>query len=1054
MAIETTRKEYVAAGILILFLTIGKIAHCQYIFHNLTEEKGLPSNETRSVLKDREGFIWIGTRNGLCRFDGSEILTYRYHASDSNSICDNDVKTLIQDHTGILWIGTGRGVNTLNPETGMFRHYYHEPEDTGSLSKNKIKYLFEDAEGNIVIAPDAFGIDIFDRNTQGFTNHLPSSQISAEPSRFLNTLMSWEQDPIDSSIIWFGSQLGVLKFDIHTAIWQHIPLVVQNASDPALFTSKENLIRDILVDDNGKLWLATWGGGLCHMDPTTGKFDIFKYESHEPVNGFRNNINKLRWKNHEEIWILAEHKGVAVFSTKTKNFRFITDHATGVIIDFNPSDILTDDQGFFWITSFSKGVFYCNLASQQFSKVQIPFDFVELCFDQTDGDILYLSTLPSDRKLVRLNIANLEYKVFSYEPACSQEENYIVDIVCTEDTVWLVEAYDLYYWDEKKEQISHFHDFNPRSFHDSPQTEAPCFISGCIAPDGEIWLGTKFNGIFRLNVRNKQYINYYYPRENTGNIYFQNFIFSLYPDSRGRIWYGMTDFGYFNPESKKFMNLSFGQDFPDAPVKTEVIRFITGTPGGSVWLGTENSGIVVINPGSRHGFVASYSENNGLGGTLIKNMSCDQDGNIWAITDKGLNRIVPSLEKAEFFDEKYGLSRLLRSTVSDKGEIFITSKGGIYRFHPDSVRIFRSPIKPYIKSFRIFDRLLDPLDFCSPDLTVKLKPGENFFSIEYGAINFFNPEETIFSYRLEGLDDQWIFAGNRKYVSYTNLPGGRYTFLLRASDGRMEYSEILLPLYIGTPFYKTAWFVFILILIVLLILFALHRYRMRQVRRHEEMKTSYNKMISELEMKALRSQMNPHFLFNSLNSIRCYVLKEEFDNATGYITKFSKLLRLILHNSRRNTISLSEELETLRIYIEFEQMRFDNGFEYQESIQEGLDFDKIMIQPMTMQPFVENAIWHGLMPKEDNRVLTLSITRLDGMLTIIIEDNGVGRGSSGKMKQEDDHSASKSYGLQITRERFAMLASIRGKRSDFEITDLYDPDNEPVGTRVTINYEI
>ncbi|MBN1339386.1 MAG: histidine kinase [Bacteroidales bacterium] len=1039
---------------MILSVSLPLGGRSQYIFNTLNQEKGLSSSEVRCVIKDGDGFIWIGTKNGLCRFDGSEIITYRHNPSDTGSICDNDIKGIIRDHTGKFWIGTGRGVNTLDPETDVFRHYFHQPGDTGSLSRNKIKYLFENSEGNIVIAPDAYGIDIYDRKTGKFENHLPSKQIDASPSRFLNTLMGYEEDPSDSSIIWFGSQLGVLKFDITTREWKHIQLSIHNSSDPALFTFKENLVRDILVDDDGKLWLATWGGGLCHLDPSSGKFDLYKYEPLLPVNGFRNNINKLLWKNKNEFWVLAEHKGVAVFNIKTKTFRFLTDPVTGEVINFNPSDILTDSQGYLWITSYSKGVFYCNLNAQQFSKTQLPYDLQELCFDPADPDILYVSAIPEDGKILRMNSASGRYEVFSYEPVCNEDMNFMVDIFCTGDTVWFLEAYDLYYWDRKIEGIRHFRDFNPRSFPDSPQTEVPYFITGCGSPDGEIWLGSTFNGIFRLNIREGKYFNYYYPDENAGNIYFQNFVFSVFPDNKGRIWYGMTEFGYFDTESEKFINLTFGKDFPEAPVTTEVIRSITGTPDGRIWLGTENSGIIVIDPDSRPGFVAAYSEKQGLGGVVAKNMACDQDGNVWVITDKGLNRIIPSQEKIEFFDEKYGLSRLSRSTVSVKGEMFIASKGGIYRFHPDSIMVFRNEIKPFIKTFRIFDRIIDPKRIPGEGRTVKLRPGENFFSIEYGAINFFNPEETVFEYMLEGLDNHWISAGNRKYVSYTNLPGGNYTFLLRASNGPDGHSGIGLKLHIGIPFYKTTFFYLIVFISFMLVLWLIHRYRMKQVRKQEELKSTYNRKISELELKALRSQMNPHFLFNSLNSIRCYVLKEEFDNATGYITKFSKLLRLILQNSRQNLITLAEEMETLRIYIEFEQMRYDNSFEYRERIEEGVEMDRIMIQPMTIQPFVENAIWHGLMPKDNDRLLSLSIIREDGILKIVIEDNGVGRKKQERSNNLANATENKSYGLKITSERFTMLESVRGKRSDYDITDLVNDLNEPLGTRVTIYYEI
>ncbi|RLD57855.1 MAG: hypothetical protein DRJ05_09015, partial [Bacteroidetes bacterium] len=291
-------------------------------------------------------------------------------------------------------------------------------------------------------------------------------------------------------------------------------------------------------------------------------------------------------------------------------------------------------------------------------------------------------------------------------------------------------------------------------------------------------------------------------------------------------------------------------------------------------------------------------------------------------------------------------------------------------------------------------------------------------------------------------------AGNRKYISYTNLNGGAYTFRLKATGSK----ELVIPIFIQTPFWKTWWFYMLLFItttgLVLYFLF----YRLQQIRKHEKLKTAYDRKISQLEIKALRAQMNPHFLFNSLNSIRYYILKEDHQNASEYITKFSRLLRLILTNSRHSKISLEDELHALGIYIDFELMRFDNKFEYKISIAPNIDKEDIKIQPMTIQPFVENAIWHGLMPKKDNRLLLVDISISGNILKIIVEDNGVGRQEAKKLSKPDLEST-KSYGMQITEDRMNMMKNITGKMSGFKIVDLFE-NKHPIGTRVIITFEV
>lgn len=1027
--------------------------HGQYIFKTLNEEKGLTSDQVKCMIKDRDGFIWLGTLNGLCRFDGSEITTFQHSPSDSNSLCDNEIRSLYQDYNGLIWIGTVRGISTYCKDKNQFSGFFHDPADPLTLSNNKIQFITGDPAGNILIATDGNGLDIYDPVTRTFSHHLPSDQVNIKPARFVNTFMGFAHDPSDDQVIWFGTQIGLLKFNIETKEFFHFYLDRNKSNNPALISERENLIRDILFDENGKLWLATWGGGLCHFNPADERYEIYKYEPLHPVNGYRNNIGKLHWKTRNEIWILAPHKGVSVFNTETHEFTFLVNDNLQEL-EISPSEIITDDHGFIWISSYTSGLLFANENAHQFNKQPVPYPLKGIAVCNSNPEVIFTGVPATYGKLVVYDTHANTYSTYDYTPYNDQSENYFQNFFCDNNRLWLIESYNLYYWDYRQKEIKLYSEFDPVRSKVSEASMVPFLISGCQTSTGELWIGTTFNGIFRIIPSSGEVLNYYYPDSLAGNIYLKDFIFTIFPDSKGRVWYGSTDFGYFDPETQQFVNLSLGRDFPDAPVKSSIVRAFTETPDGHIWLGTINSGIQVIDPNDPVSFIGSFASVQGLAGSLIVDMLTDDAGDVWVITDKGLSRIRPSTGKVENYGNEYGLTHLKQLTKLNNGKIAVVADWGIHCFYPDSIQLMSHDLKPYFKFFRIFDRIIEMENMLSANKQFRLKPEENFFSIEYGAINFFNPDMTEFSYILEGFDQQWIHAGKRKYVSYTNLPGGTYTFRLRASDGTEHIKEITMSLSIGTPFWKTLWFYVLITVLVAAFLYGIYHYRMRQVRKQEEIKSKYDKMIGQLEMKALRAQMNPHFLFNSLNSIRYYILKEEFDNASEYLTKFSKLLRLILSNSRQNMITLREELETLNIYIGFEQMRFNKSFEYIERISSSVNPEEIMLQPMTIQPFIENAIWHGLMPKEDNRKLNLSISLSDRMLTIIVEDNGVGRVKAKSLKQVNDMSETKSYGLQITTERFAILQGIRDKRSDFEITDLYDDRKKPAGTRVTINYEI
>lgn len=226
-----------------------------------------------------------------------------------------------------------------------------------------------------------------------------------------------------------------------------------------------------------------------------------------------------------------------------------------------------------------------------------------------------------------------------------------------------------------------------------------------------------------------------------------------------------------------------------------------------------------------------------------------------------------------------------------------------------------------------------------------------------------------------------------------------------------------------------------------------------QESRSKQLKSEYEKQLVESEMNSLRLQMNPHFIFNSLNSIRYFILKQDSDKAADYITSFAKLLRLILHHSKKTQITLAEELEALELYMMFEAERFNEKFSKEIRIQKNIDTAGVLIQPLIIQPFVENAIWHGLMHKSEGGNLLIDISKQENNnLKIIIEDNGIGRQKAKELKSKD-HGGHKSYGMDITRERLEAMNKIGSGNAGFKMEDLKDENGEAIGTRIilTIN---
>ncbi len=954
-----------------------QLLHTQVLFNHFTEEKGLPSNSVNALLKDRNGFVWVATTKGVCRFDGHDFLMFDPQTDHFPDLSQSDEFSLYEDQEGIVWIGTrDQGLYACNRQQKSFSHFRHDERDTSSLSDDFVNFVFEDRQGVLWVGVHGAGIDRYSREKGNFVNYRPSDTYTESVARMIDDLISFTPDPDDQNLYWFGSLSGLFTFNTQDFTWKYFPVDKQKAVNPDLFNGSEKAARTLIFDQHRNLWAGTWGGGLLRMNTGTGFFEIFKYEPIQPVNGFRNNIKELVYKSRNEFWVLAPYKGLGVFSLENFQFHFAQAQDNGNRMPMKPSVILTDEEGFIWIGSHSDGLYTANIKASVFQKTELPVSVRELVYDNT-ADRIYAASFESRGQLVVFDPGKRNSEIYSYHPLLDKSENYFVGILQGKDKTWLVESFNLYFFDGTS--IKPFYDFVPWEIAVHKQSQ-PFFISGAIHLGGELWLGTKFHGLFRIDPEGKTFTNYYYPDPSKGIPGFEEFIYTLFIDPEGRVWYGSENFGYFDYSTSSFVSYSGNVDFPDSDIKIQSIHAFCIDSYGQYLVGTEKNGIAVLRfQEGKLKFLKSLTTANGLPSNDIAALEKDHKGNIWAIAGGNLSRIYGSLDSIENYGYQYGIGSLYCLESISANRIGIGAQNGFYMFHPDSVAPFGYSAKPYIRWFSIFDKPVDFSRILDSAGMIRLNYDQNFFSIEYGLLDYFHPVNRPVSYMLEGIDNSWQTSSNRNSLSYANLAGGNYTFKLKASGE----SELRLPIFIETPFWKTWWFYVLIAAIVFAGFLVFYRYRLGLIRRQESLKTSYNNMINQLEMKALRAQMNPHFLFNSLNSIRYYILKEEFANASDYITKFSKLLRLILHNSRQNMITLKEEIETLRIYIEFEQMRFSKNFSYEENIGTNVNFNSIMIQPMTLQPFVENAIWHGLMPKENDRRLILNIDRKNGLLVVI-----------------------------------------------------------------------
>lgn len=491
----------------------------------------------------------------------------------------------------------------------------------------------------------------------------------------------------------------------------------------------------------------------------------------------------------------------------------------------------------------------------------------------------------------------------------------------------------------------------------------------------------------------------------------------------------------------------FGDKYPG--LNTRIDDMVTD-PGGRLWISTRGDGVFVLdNDTSYH-----FDQNSGLSSNTCRSITADDKGNIWVATNHGIS-VVSNYNRfrGEATVSHYNTTDGL---LSDEVNFIEVKEDIVWMAGPDGLC--------WIPSGKLLTNLIPPPVYLNAVIrgndTLLLKDS---LSLDYGdeririiceGISLRNASRITYKYKLTGTrSDEWINTQSNE-ITFSNLDPGDYKFIIYAlnSNGVPSVTPATLIIHVNTPFTKTWWFYSLAAMSAFALVFVLALYRLNAVRKKLALKSTEEQRMTELRLSALRAQMNPHFIFNAINSIQHYILRNDSDKAYSYLAKFSKLIRLVLDQSQHKTITLKQELEILGLYLELEQLRFEQPINVNINVDPAIDPSAIRLPGMLIQPYVENAVWHGLLPLQERAaVLTISIIEQEGNLVIVIEDNGIGREAAGKNRKNPER---RSYGMQITSERLKLLNTSDFHVSRIAVVDTKDNDGNPSGTRVVIRISL
>nr|NQU91901.1 histidine kinase [Bacteroidota bacterium] len=771
-----------------------------------------------------------------------------------------------------------------------------------------------------------------------------------------------------------------------------------------------NSISDIFEDSYGNLWIGTDGGGVNILNRGNFTFNRIQNEPNNAQSLSNNRIYDI-YQDHTGTMWFGTFKGVSKFDSFNNKFALFThnpDNKNSVSDNFIWS-FVEAEPNVFWIgTNNGISIYYKN----------------DNRFEHLDYDPGKSNWLASRRVRPILQDRNGNFWLGTRDAGLD----------------WL---------DAKTGRIKNFSPYDQigKSICD-PYVQI-------LAQDstGLVWVGTA-NGLNTIDPESHKIEVYKHVPGDSTSIP-NDIIFFIFEDSDRILWIATQNgLCYYNRDVDNFTTYKSPRN-KDGEITSNKFFYLMEDSNNNLWVGTRGGGLAKLDK-KDNSFIA-YTTEDGLPNDVIYGILEDNDGNFWMSTNWGISKFNITSKTFLNYDVTDGLqSNEFNANAcikSKEGEMYFGGMKGFNSFFPSDIKVNTNIPKIVITGFKKFNEI-QPLEIHNED-TIILEHNDNFFSFEFSALDYTNPSKNQYAYFLEEYNKDWTHIDGRKHsAEYTNVGPGKYIFRVIGSNNNniWNYEGTSLTLIIQPPWYQTWLFRITGILFIISAIWAFVFYRLRRIRRKHEIEKRVlfiEKELFEIQQKALRLQMNPHFIFNSLNSIQSFILSNDIDLAVNYLSKFSQLMRLILANSRESIVPLSDEIQAITHYLEIEKLRFEDKFNYRVIVDSQIDDEFIGIPPMIIQPYIENAIIHGLVNKPMPGKIIIEFLKKESTLRCSISDDGIGRERAMEIKKKSGLST-KSRGMMITQERLEILNRGTDSKFSVKVTDLFDKNNKPSGTRVDL----
>ena len=931
-----------------------------------------------------------------------------FHFNVEDGLPSSEVYDIHQDAEGYIWFATDHGLSRY--DGNEFRTFTKED----GLSDNTVFDIREDHNGRLWLSTYSGGISFCEKGECGahpvndkilemLGSNYPDNLILDEEGNMLVTISLSNQR--ESKVLKIDTA-NQLSFDPAHERYQP-PLDATYELKEIIATKNKIENREILAEfnheyvnlRNGAFLLAS-STRLYYLDSNKNKF--FNLD-------FKDKILTLFEDQQQNIWV-SPLDGEGVFLIEDQDF------SKGLQNNFLPgktiSDILQDHEGNYWFSTLEDGVFF--LPSKDFISLdgkEIIKSEKVLAIGANDKEDVYFSTF--SRNLFKLT-----------------GQDKVIEKLSIHER--LTAAFDILFHSNGKIYFSNgiVIDGNQNYFLGKKRSGNSKVVFE--SSNGDVLFG-RIRGI---NVfREDQPLDW--SPTNGQNF---KFVYSIGEDEQNQLWLGTLS-GLF-----KYSNDSLYSLKKENPLYAQRVTKIVKHASGNLFLATKGAGLLIKTSDSLY----QISITQGLNSNLLKTIFIENDSTLWIGSNKGINRLIFELKanfqlkKIDRFRRFDGLpSEEINGITKARGLIWLATNKGVTYFNPDKIIPNHIPPKVHITQVQVNGK---DTSFFNPLI---LNSRQNDISINFLALSYRAATENRYRFKLNGYDEDWVETGSKE-VKYTNLPSGEYEFQLTACNSNGIWNEAFqsFDFTIRKHFTRELWFIALIVFASFVGLFLI----IKRLLKRQRIKESLARRMVESEQKALRAQINPHFIFNAMNSIQYFISDNDKKNAEIYLSRFSTLMRKVLEDSKKNLISLEEEIESLENYLQLEKLRFPDKFEYEIIRDPQLDIFETEIPPMIIQPFLENAIWHGLMPKKEKGFLSIKFQKQnDNIIACTIQDNGIGRKESLKAKGKKRH---QSTGIHNVTERIQVVNTLFKTSMSLDIEDLFHPSGKSEGTIIRIYFPL